>query len=83
MTESTISDGGKNEKYPALAVNRKGAFLVSWTEGMSWNHGGSLRWQLIDSKGQRIGGEGAEDGVPAWSFIAAYPLPNGNFVILY
>jgi hypothetical protein len=83
MTDSTISDGGKNEKYPALAANHNGAFLISWTEGMSWKHGGSLRWQLIGSKGQRIGTEGNADGVPAWSFTSAYPLTNGNFVILY
>lgn len=83
MTESAISDSGKNEKYPALAANRKGLFLVSWTEGMSWKHGGSLRWQLIDSKGQRVGAEGDADGVPAWSFTSAYPLTNGSFVVLY
>jgi hypothetical protein len=83
ITDLTISDNGKNEKYPALAANGKGLFLVSWTEGMGWKHGGSLRWRLIDAKGQRIGTEGDADGVPAWSFTSTYPLTNGDFVILY
>lgn len=83
MTDATVSSGGTNQKYPSLATNRKGLVLVAWTEGMGWKHGGSLRWQLVDSIGRMLGNSGAADGVPAWSLVSAYPQKNGDFVVLY
>ena len=82
-TDSIVPSEGANQKYPSLAVNRNGLVLVSWTEGMGWKRGGSLRWQLVDSADRNVGDLGAADGVPAWSLISAYPLKNGNFVVLY
>ncbi len=82
-TDSTVQSEGANQKYPSLAVNRNGVVLVSWTEGMGWKRGGSVRWQLLDSTRRSIGDPGVADGVPAWSLVSAYPLKNGNFVVLY
>ena len=48
-----------------------------------WKRGGSVRWQLLDSKGWSLGDSGTADGVPAWSLVSAYPVKNGNFVVLY
>ncbi len=84
VSDVTVSTNGKNEKFPALAVNPKGLLLVSWTEGMGWKKGGSVHWQLYDAAGQqRIGSEGSADGVPVWSEIASYSERNGDFVVLY
>jgi hypothetical protein len=83
MTDSVVTSEGKNQKYPSLAINRNGFVLVSWTEGMSWKRGGSLRWQLLDSAGRGLGNAGGADGVPAWSLVSAYPQKNGNFIVLY
>ena len=74
---------GKNEKYPALAVNRKSDLLIAWTDGMGWKRGGSVHWQLFDDSGARVGREGAQDGVPVWSLVGSYARRDGSFVILY
>ena len=83
IAEIAINSEGKNEKYPSLAMNRNGIVLVSWTEGMGWKRGGSVRWQLVDSTGRSLGDPGGTGGVPAWSLVSAYPRKNGNFVVLY
>lgn len=71
------------EKYPALAENKAGDLLVAWTEGMGWNRGGSLSWELRNRTGKVTADPGGIKGVPAWSLIAAYPRKDGSFVILY
>jgi hypothetical protein len=81
-SDSAVSLDGANQKYPSLALNRDGLLLVSWTEGLGWNRGGSVHWQLFD-KGKRVGDPGGADGVPTWSLVAAYARRNGNFVVLY
>jgi hypothetical protein len=72
-----------DQKYPALAQNKAGDLLIAWTEGMGWDRGGSLDWQILDGSGKAIGRPGTIKGVPAWSFVAAYPRKNGQFAILY
>ncbi len=82
-SDAVVSDVKTNQKYPSLAVNGGGNLLISWTEGMGWKKGGSVHWQVFDKAGQRLGESGAMDGVPVWSLVAAYPRPNGDFVVLY
>ena len=82
-SDVAVSNDSANQKYPALALNRDGLLLVSWTEGMGWKRGGSVHWQLFDAAGKRIGNPGSADGVPAWSLVAVYPERNGNFLVLY
>ena len=82
VNDSPVAANGANQKYPALALNREGMLLAAWTEGMGWKRGGSLHWQLFD-KGDQVGLRASADGVPAWSVVAAYARPNGDFVILY
>lgn len=75
---------GDNQKYPTLAVNTRGQTLLAWTEGTSWARGGKLRWQVYDADGAPIPtASGERDGVPAWSFPAAFTRPDGNFELLY
>jgi hypothetical protein len=82
-SDVAVSNDPANQKYPALAMNRDGLLLVSWTEDMGWKRGGSVHWQLIDSAGKHIGSPGDAHGVPVWSVVAAYPQRDGNFVVLY
>lgn len=70
-------------KHPAVAGNAKGETLLVWTEGMGWNKGGSLAWQVFDSAGRPAGEKGEAVGVPVWSLVAAFTRPDGGFTIVY
>lgn len=82
VTDNPASSGTA-QKYPTLAFNKQGLDLVAWTEGMAWKHGGSLHWQLFDGSAKGVGAQGAVNGVPAWSLVAAYARRDGSFVIFY
>ena len=73
----------KNRKYPVVVANTRGETLLAWTEGMGWQKGGSLAWQIFDQQGHPTGTAGRADGVPMWSLLAAFPRPDGNFTIVY
>ncbi|MSR48063.1 MAG: hypothetical protein EXS13_13565 [Planctomycetes bacterium] len=71
-------------KHPSIAVNAMGEVLLAWTEGMGWERGGSLAWQLFTADGKPIeGASGRADGVPAWSLVSAAARSDGSFVIVY
>jgi hypothetical protein len=57
--------------------------LLVWTEGTGWQRGGALAWQLFDKSGKPLDEKGRQDGVPVWSFGAAYAKEDGSFVVLY
>jgi hypothetical protein len=62
--------------------------LLAWTEGMGWNKGGKLAWQVDDADHQPITAKatvnsGSVDGVPASSLISAAPVSGDQFVIIY
>ena len=52
----------------------------SWTEGMGWQRGGSVAWQLFDRDGDPLGeGRGNAEGVPVWSSVAGgWRLPTAG-----
>jgi hypothetical protein len=83
VSEFRTAGPGADQKYPALAENRGGELLVAWTEGMGWNRGGTAHWRIVNLKGETIGRRGAAPGVPTWSLVAAYSLPDGDFVVMY
>jgi hypothetical protein len=74
---------GKGRKHPRLAMNSRGETILLWTEGMGWQRGGSLAWQLFDGNGKPIGEKGSAPGVPAWSFGAVAANPDGTFTVIY
>jgi hypothetical protein len=74
---------GKGRKHPRLAINSRGETFLLWTEGMGWQRGGSLRWQLFDGNGNPTGAMGSAPGVPAWSFGAVAARADGTFAVTY
>jgi hypothetical protein len=74
---------GHGRKHPAVAVNGKGEILLAWTEGVGWNRGGSVAWQVYDHDGKPTAERGHAAGVPVWSLVAAFVRPDGRFVIVY
>lgn len=81
--QSPVGPPGVNRKYPAVAENANGSTLVTWTEGMGWKKGGSLKWEVVDRTGKPVDSSGHADGVPAWSLVAAFARRDRNFTILY
>jgi hypothetical protein len=74
---------GKGRKHPAVAVNTKGEVILAWTEGMGWEKGGSVAWQVYDKDGTPTEERGRAAGVPVWSLVAVYVRPDGRFVVVY
>ncbi len=74
---------GRGRKHPAIAVNRRGEIALAWTEGMGWNKGGSVAWQVFDKDGKPTEAKGRADSVPTWSLVAVYTRPDGNFAVVY
>jgi hypothetical protein len=72
----------KGAKHPRVVANQRGETLVVWTEGTGWQRGGALAWQVFDQKGEPTGERGTRDGIPAWSYAAAFARPDGSFEIL-
>ncbi|MGH7225642.1 MAG: hypothetical protein ACRELF_20690, partial [Gemmataceae bacterium] len=73
----------RNRKHAVVACNKHGQILLAWTEGMGWNRGGAVVWQVFDRDGKPIGEEGRAEGVPTWSLIAVFPRADGGFTIVY
>jgi hypothetical protein len=74
---------GTGRKHPGVAVNSQGDILLAWTEGMGWNKGGSLAWQVFDREGKPTGARGRANGVPTWSLLAVFARPDGGFTVVY
>jgi len=77
------SGAGDNRKYPTVAGNTRGEMIFAWTEGMGWNKGGRLAWQVYDKSGKPAGTSGEGPAVPVWSLVAAFARPDGGFTIVY
>jgi hypothetical protein len=75
------SRGGR--KHPVIAGNANGMTILVWTEGMGWNRGGSVAWQVFDKEGRPTAEKGQANGVPAWSLVAVFTRPDGGFTIIY
>jgi hypothetical protein len=74
---------GEGRKHPAVAGNRRGETLLAWTEGMGWEKGGTLAWQVFDRDGKPTGEKGRRDGVPVWGLVAAFARHEGGFTVVY
>jgi hypothetical protein len=74
---------GKGRKHPVIAGNAKGETILVWTEGMGWNQGGSVAWQVFDKDGNATADKGHAAGVPTWSLVAVFARPDAAFTIIY
>jgi hypothetical protein len=71
-------------KHPTLASSARGQLLIAWTEGMAWNKGGKVAWQVFDvRKGEPLQEQGQADGVPANSIISAVVTSGDRFLLFY
>lgn len=87
-TIHTLGDKSEGAKFPSIAADSSGNLLIAWTQGMGWNKGGRLKWQLFDAKGKALdptdpATSGGTEGVPTWSLVAAVAKPGGGFLVLY
>jgi hypothetical protein len=73
----------RGRKFPAVASNARGEMIFAWTEGMGWNRGGSVAWQVYDRTGKPTADKGKVDGVPTWSLVAVFARPDGGFTVAY
>jgi hypothetical protein len=74
---------GRGRKHPVVAGNAGGEAVLVWTEGMGWNRGGSVAWQVFDREGRPAGETGRAGGVPTWSLVAVFARPDGGFTVVY
>lgn len=75
--------GTGSRKYPVVVPNANGETLLAWAEGMGWERGGALAWQVYDKDGRPTAVKGRAEGVPVWSLPTAVARPDGSFLILY
>lgn len=76
--------GGPGRKYPVIVPNDKGETLMAWAEGVGWERGGALAWQVYDVQGKSTADKGrVPNGVAIWSMPAAVTRPDGTFLIVY
>jgi len=75
---------GQGRKHPALAANARGEVILVWTEGIGWQRGGALAWQVYDKTGQPTGERGRLAGaIPAWGLASVVADKSGTFTIIY
>jgi hypothetical protein len=83
-TEPVVAPGdARDRKHPVVASNKQGQILLAWTEGMGWERGGSVAWQVFEKDGRPTGEKGRAAGVPVWSLVAAFARADGGFTIVY
>jgi hypothetical protein len=76
--------GGKDQKHPALAVNRDDEVLLAWTEGTDWERGGALVWQVYDKTGKPTAQRGrVANGIPVWGLATVIAEKDGSFTIIH
>jgi hypothetical protein len=82
---SPIAAPGESNKrkHPVVAGNARGETILVWTEGMGWEKGGSLAWQVFDKSGKPTADKGRAEGVPTWSLVAVFTRSDGRFTILH
>ncbi len=82
VSPTNVLPGRGQRKHPALATNAKGELLIAWAENTGWQRGGDVAWQLYDSA-SKPAKNGTAQGVPVWSYPAAFADAVGNFIILH
>jgi hypothetical protein len=81
----TIAAPGQtgNRKHSVVACNKRGQTILAWAEGVGWERGGSVVWQVFDKDGKPTAEKGWADGVAIWSLVAVFARPDGGFTVVY
>jgi hypothetical protein len=80
----SVPGAAKNRKYPSIAANANGDYIIAWAEGAGWNKGGTVAWQAFDAHGQPLQGQaGRFSGLVPWSLPAVFATSNGTFRVFY
>jgi hypothetical protein len=75
--------GAARRKHPIVLGNAASEFLIAWAEGTGWARGGVAAWQAYDASGKPTAEQGRVDGLPAWSLLSGFSMPDGTFFIIY
>jgi hypothetical protein len=73
----------RERKHPVVACNKQGQTIMAWAEGVGWERGGAVAWQVFDKHGKPTSEKGRADGVPVWSLVAVFARADGGFAIVY
>ncbi len=82
FTAPVAMAGPAGRKHPSVATSGAGVTLVAWTEGTGWARGGTLAWEALDARGERITSQSSAGPVPVWGLVSAAVRPDGSFIIL-
>jgi hypothetical protein len=74
---------GRDRKHSVVACNKRGETILVWTEGIGWERGGSVAWQVFGKDGKPTAQRGRADGVPVWSLVAVFVRPDEGFTVVY
>jgi hypothetical protein len=74
---------GGERKHPVIASNKHGETILAWAEGVGWERGGSVAWQVFDKNGKATDAKGRADGVPIWSLVAVFTRADDGFSVVY
>jgi hypothetical protein len=75
--------GTGDRKHSVVACNKQGQTVLAWAEGVGWERGGSVVWQVFDKDGRPTAEKGRADGVPIWSLVAVFARQDGGFTVVY
>lgn len=81
LKPQAVPGAAGRRKHPAVAYDGVDSIIV-WTEGMAWNRGGSVAWQVYDYQNKPTRDAGRANGVPTWGLVAVVATQDG-FVIVY
>lgn len=81
---SVPGDPVTRRKNPAMAINSQGKIMLAWAEGISWQSGGQLYWQVYTPDGEPTGELGQlEESLADYSIPEVVTTKDGGFVIIY
>lgn len=83
VTPDGKSDERDPRKHVTFAVNGAGQVLAVWTQGASFQRGGTLGWQVFDAKGGALTTPATGPALPRFGLPAAFARPDGTFVIVH
>ena len=70
-------------KNPVVAVDSRGDTLLAWGDGPGFSFGGSLHWQVFDSRGRPAGKPGGGPDMVLTGSVAAAVVHDDRFLVIH